>query len=148
MIPAASLQILKEHARQLADDAAAGLQQAKLRWTQAQQKLDDLGQYLQGYRQRLTQTAQSGMTVQAMRDYYQFIAKLELAVRLQGEEVGRARGQWEMGYRAWQEAMQKVKAYDLLEARQKAQKQHLDNRREQKKQDERAGRGGRGPLSA
>lgn len=147
MIPATSLQILQEHARQLADEAAAGLPQTKLRWTQAQQKLDDLMQYLQGTRQRLTQTAQSGISVQALREHYQFIAKLELAVRLQGEEVARARGQWEMGYRAWQEAMQKVNAYDLLEARQKAHQLHLENRREQKEQDERAGRGGRNPLS-
>ncbi|HEX5338079.1 MAG TPA: flagellar export protein FliJ [Gallionella sp.] len=130
------LQLLLEHARERSESAARELQRLRHQWTLAEEKIKQLQQYLSDYHDRLNDTSATGMTVGDMRDFQRFIAKLELAIRSQSEEVVRCRERWEAGQRDWAEREREVKAYDALRQRHEREEMHKENKRDQRLQDE------------
>lgn len=130
------LQPLLEYARDRSDQAAQELQRLRHQRTQAEEKLQQLQTYLADYQNRLSSNATSGMTVAAMRDFQRFIAKLELAIQAQNEEVVRAGQRWEAGQQAWMEREREVKAYDALRERHEREEARMENKRDQRIQDE------------
>ncbi len=130
------LQPLLEYARERSESAAQELQRLRHQWSLAEEKLQQLQAYLADYHARLGSTTSGGMTAGSMRDFQRFIAKLELAIRAQGEEVVRCRQRWEAGQRIWLEREREVKAYDALRERHEREELLKENKRDQRLQDE------------
>ncbi len=130
------LQRLLEYSRDRSEAAAQELQRLRQQWTLAEEKLQQLQQYLSDYQSRLNHTTSAGMTAGALRDYQRFIAKLELAIRAQGEEIVRCRQRWGAGQEVWLEREREVKAYAALRERHEREEARKENKRDQRIQDE------------
>lgn len=130
------LQKLLEYARDRSELAARELQRLRHQWTLEEEKLQQLQHYLSDYQHRLHGTTSNGMTAGALRDFQRFIAKLELAIRAQGEEVERCRQRWEVGQATWLEREREVKAYDVLRERHAREEVRMENKQDQRLQDE------------
>jgi flagellar FliJ protein len=137
------LQMLVEYAEERSKAAAQELRKVRLRWAHEEQKKHQLEGYLEDYRSKYTGSASIGMTVSLMLDFRRFIAKLELAIRTQSEEIVRCRQQWELAQRFWLERERELKAYLALRKRHIQAEQVKENRQEQKLLDEFAQNGHR-----
>jgi len=130
------LQPLLELAQQRSEDAAQILQRLKLVWQEAELKLNQLENYLGEYRRRLQENMRDGVGMTQWRDYQAFIAKLEIAVKTQAEEVERCHQRWNHGQHEWQAREREAKAYGKLRERHNRVEQASEVRQEQKQQDE------------
>ncbi|MCX7628580.1 MAG: flagellar export protein FliJ [Methylophilaceae bacterium] len=130
------IELAEERSRLVAQE----LQRLRQQWAEAEHKLQQLKSYLAEYRSRLNDNVCDGVSVNVMRDFQRFIAKLELAIRAQVEEVERYRQRWETTKRLWMEREREIKAYHILRERHIRQLQHAENKREQRVQDESAQR--------
>lgn len=126
-------------AKERSEDAAMALARLKQAWQQAETRRDQLVNYLEEYRQRLHQAMQEGFSIARWQDYRAFIAKLESAILAQGEEVERCRQRWEIGQQEWQAREREVKAYVTLQIRHEDAERKLEERQDQRIQDEFAG---------
>ena len=126
-------------AQERSEEAALALARLRLAWQLAESKRDQLGTYLDEYRQRLLQATQAGFSIAQWRDYQAFIAKLESAIKAQAEEVERCRQRWEIGHQEWQAREREVKAYMTLQTRHEETERKLEERQDQRVQDEFAG---------
>lgn len=130
------LQPLVEFAEERSKLAAQELQRLRQQWTQAEEKLQQLESYLADYRSRLTASVSGGMPMNAMRDFQRFIAKLELAIRAQSEEIVRCRQRWDAAQQHWNEREREVKAYHTLRERHELEERRSENKQDQRLQDE------------
>jgi flagellar FliJ protein len=130
------LQPLVEFAEERSKLAAQELQRQRNQWTLAEEKLQQLEAYLADYRLRLTDSAADGMTMSIMRDFQRFIAKLELAIRAQAEEIARCQRRWETAQQLWNEREREVKAYHTLRERHELEEHRTENKQDQRLQDE------------
>ncbi len=131
--PLQTLIILAEERSQQAALALARFRQA---WQEAEGRLQQLQGYLQEYRERLLLQAGAGFSGALWRDYHAFMHKLELAIRTQTQEVERCRQRWETGQREWQEREREVNAYQTLRQRHEASERRLEEKLDQRLQDE------------
>lgn len=134
------LQPLLDLAHEHSDNAGRKLQQLKVKWQEAELKLSQLASYREEYHQRLTQNTQQGMQMAAWREFQLFMDKLDQAITLQGEEVDKCQRHWEGGRREWLERQRQLKAYDTLSQRHATSEIKREAKKEQKEQDEFAGR--------
>lgn len=130
------LQALLDYARDRSESAAQELQRLRMQWSAAEEKLVQLQSYLADYHDRLNNTAAGGMTAASLRDFQRFIAKLELAIQSQSEEVVRCQQRWEAGQHLWMEREREVKAYDALRERHLQAELRKENKSDQRVQDE------------
>jgi flagellar FliJ protein len=126
------LQPLVKLAEDRSQAAAQNLAKLKRVWQEAENKRHQLQQYLQEYRHRLELQTQSGLTATQWRDYQAFMSKLELAIKVQGQEIDRCQRAWEEGEREWQACEREVKAYQTLK-----QRHDMAERKREEKQDQR-----------
>jgi flagellar FliJ protein len=134
------LQPLLDLAHEHSDEAGRKLQQLKVKWQEAELKLNQLAGYREEYRQRLSQNTQHGMQMAAWREFQLFMDKLDQAITLQGEEVAKCQRHWEGGRREWLERQRQLKAYGTLLQRHTSSENMREARKEQKEQDEFSGR--------
>ena len=111
----------------------------KVRWHEAEEKLGQLISYREDYRAKLLQTTKLGMQVSALRDFQLFLAKIEVAIRQQVEEVERCKKRWEDGRHEWQAKQRKLKAFDTLSQRHLSSERKREDKLEQREQDELSG---------
>ena len=130
------LQILVNYAEERSKNAAREVQRIRLKWAQEEQKKIQLENYLDDYRTRLTGVATGGMSISVMLDFRRFIAKLELAIRTQSEEIVRCKQQWEVAKKMWLEREREVKAYLALRLRHEQSEAVKEERQDQRLQDE------------
>lgn len=130
------LQTLLDLAQDHVDAAAKNLQALKVRWHEAEEKLRQLLAYRESYRARLRDSAGSGTSATALRDFQLFMIKLDTAIRLQQDEVARCQARWNAGQQEWLRQRGKLKAYDTLSVRHKRAEEKRDERVEQKELDE------------
>lgn len=130
------LQTLLDLAQDHADAAAKNLQVLKVRWHEAEEKLRQLLAYRESYRERMRDSAGSGTSATALRDFQLFMIKLDTAIRLQQDEVARCQARWNAGQQEWLRQRGKLKAFDTLSARHKRAEEKRDERVEQKELDE------------
>ena len=124
---------LAEERSQAAAQALARLKQA---WQEAETKSQQLQGYLEEYHGKLQQQTQSGLSIAQLRDYQAFIAKLELAIRTQGEEAQRCKQRWEAGRQEWMIRERELKAYMTLRQRHAEAERKEEDRTDQRVQDE------------
>lgn len=118
------------------DAAARHLNQLKVQWNEAEEKLRQLLEYREDYRARLLNSTRLGMPANSLKDYQLFLGKLELAIRQQTEEVARCKKHWEHGRHEWQAQQRKLKAFDTLAQRHRRSEQKREANLEQREQDE------------
>jgi flagellar protein FliJ len=122
---------------------ARELGEAQKRLADAEARLNELqtyhGEYLKAFRQR----AEDGTSVNSLRDFQAFLARLELAVSQQEKLVSTAREQSASHRRNWQGAARQVKAVESVVDRWRSVEARDGERREQKESDERAQRSSR-----
>lgn len=136
-MPRFSLQPLLEHSQHRMEAAERLLRMLRRKQDEARRQLDQLYQFRGEYQERLKQTAASGMDIHQLRDYQGFLIKVQGAIDHQLREVGVAEQRWEAAHKQWLELRQKVKAYETLAERHRAQESRRQEQREQKLSDER-----------
>lgn len=138
------LEPVLELARRRLEAATGELQKLAQRRADAQSRLDQLQGFLADYREQFRTAMQSGLETGRLQDFRAFLAKLERAVDLQGAEVRRSHEAWAAKHREWLDLRQREQAMDVLKTRHLAAEAVRDGKREQKQQDEFAGRRTRG----
>ena len=134
------LQTLLDHARHRMQAAERLLLIIKRKEEAARLKLEELERYRVEYRGRLADTSLGGMHILMLRDYHAFLQKLELAIRHQAGEVEQMHARWQAAHENWLALRQKVKSFEVLEARHHKNEAQRQERREQRQSDEYAGR--------
>ena len=132
------LQALLDHSRHRMEAAERLLRMLRRKEDEAAQRLEQLRGFRGDYHARLTHSSSAGMSILQFRDYQAFLAKIEVAIRHQQEEVAQAHSRWEHAHGQWLEQRQKVKAYETLATRHHTQEVQRQDRREQKAIDEHA----------
>ena len=133
------LQTLLDLTQSHADSAAEALHALKGAWQSAEDKLSQLLQYENDYRTRLQQSTRKGMSIYEIRNFQQFLVKLEVAIIQQREEVQHCKNRWELGQLEWQQQKRKLNAYDALSERHWKSEQKIEARQEQREQDDWSG---------
>lgn len=127
-------------ARESTDDAARRLGQLQGARQHAAQQLGMLQDYRQDYLEKLQQAMQGGMPAADCYNYQRFIATLDEAIHQQMLVVGRADEQLEGGKVKWREEKRRLNSFDALLVRQERAEAVVENRREQRANDEFAAR--------
>lgn len=134
------LQILLDHARHRMEAAERLLLMIKRKEEAAKLKHEELLRYRVEYQARLTGSSQGGMTIGMLRDYHVFLGKLDQAIASQAGEVELMHTRWLSAHENWLALRQKVKSFEVLEARHHKAEYHRQDRREQRQIDEVSGR--------
>lgn len=130
------LEVVMDLTRRQADEAAAALQRLRQKESAAQQTLDMLETCRTDYHDRFARSSQDGLRNEQWTNYHEFMAKLNAAVTQQKEALNQCRLQVQAGLNHWQECRVKLKSFDVLYQRHQRGELQLENRREQREQDE------------
>lgn len=136
MSQAFSLQPLLELMQTRADEATRRLGQLIAAEQSAKSRLQLLEQYREEYNQRFREAVQNGLSPQAWQNYQDFIARIDEAIRQQGNVVSGAERHTAAGQAHWRQQNTKLKAIDTLSQRHHSAEVRAEGRREQKLQDE------------
>lgn len=140
MAKAFPLQPLVNLAQQQNDAAARRFGQLNQMQQAAQAKLDTLLQYRRDYQMRFQAAAQNGMNQSDLRNFQDFLLRLDEAIEQQRNANEYAREQAQIGRQEFQEAQRKMKSFDTLAQRHAAGEKKRAEKMEQRQQDEHTGR--------
>ena len=135
-----SLQTVLELMQLRADEATRQLARLIANERDAKSKLDMLAQYRDEYAMRFKQAAQSGITQREWHNYQEFLNRLDEAIAAQQQMVAVQAKNTAAGQALWQQQRKKLKAIDTLSERHYSSENVLEQKREQKTQDEYAAR--------
>src|SRR6185437_9474148 len=124
------------------DEAAKRLGNAIRATDRAEKKLELLQKYRDEYSSRFEAKMAQGVSPMGYRNFQAFIAKLDEAIAGQQQVVQDAEQGVTRERGAWQQSERKRMSYDTLATRQQQQEAKLENRRDQKQNDEFATRAG------
>ena len=106
----------------------------------AQEKLETLLQYRKDYQTRFQTAEQNGMNQSELRNFQDFLSRLDEAVAQQRNAVERAGTVLQIGRNELQAAQRKMKSFDTLAQRHIENENKLAGKIEQRQQDEHTGR--------
>jgi flagellar FliJ protein len=122
------------------DTATQKLGQLNRQQLNAQSKLATLQQYRKDYQARLQESAQNGMNPAELRNFQEFINKLDEAISQQLKLVGQSMASTQVGRGEFDAAQRKLKSFDTLQQRHNETQKRAAEKSEQKAQDEHTGR--------
>lgn len=102
----------------------------------ARSRLQLLEQYRDEYSQKLRNAIGQGLTPLALRNYQDFISRIDEAIAQQARAVAYSAQSTVNGQAQWREQNQRLKAIDTLSQRHDARERYRENRAEQKQMDE------------
>ena len=140
MIKPFSLQPLLNLAQHRNDSATRKLGQLNQQQQSAQQKLDTLLEYRKDYQTRLQEASQNGMDQSEMRNFQQFINKLDEAINQQARMVEHSKISTQVGRNEFDTTQRKLKSFDTLQQRHIEEQKKAAKQSEQKALDEHTGR--------
>lgn len=140
MIKPFSLQPLVHLAQQKNDAAAKKLGQLNQQQQSAQAKLDALLQFRKDYQAQFQEAARNGMPPAEMKNFQDFIERLDLAVRQQTAAIEKAKAGVQTGRNELMDTTRKMKSFDTLAQRHADAEKKLEAKSEQRTQDELTGR--------
>lgn len=140
MPPKATLRQLIDLARMRSDTAARSLGTTRTREHQEVEKLNLLLEYRKEYLLRFDQAARTGLERTAWNNYHEFIAKLDAAIRQQGEVIEQLHRRVEQCRNEWQTANTRLKSFTTLDQRRLQAESNRERRHAQREQDEFANR--------
>lgn len=135
-----ALQRLLDIAASETEKAAANLGSLNRQLQLQEHKLKLLLQYRDDYQERLRRAAANGLNSAGLRNFNDFIARLEQAIQQQSAAIDAAREHAEHGRGQWQTKRLKAKAFDTLSVRFTTTLTRIESSREQKSQDDFASR--------
>lgn len=140
MIKPFSLQPLVHLAQQKNDAATKKFGRLNQQQQAAQTKLDTLLQYRKDYQTRFQEAAQNGMSQSDMRNFQNFIQRLDEAIAQQRNANEQALNSVQTGRNDLQDTQRKMKSFDTLKQRHLESEKQLTAKSEQRQQDEHTGR--------
>lgn len=135
-----SLQPLMKLAQYQNDSATRRLGQLNKQQQGAQQNLDTLLEYRKDYQNRLQEAARNGMSPADLRNFQQFIDKLDEAISQQLKLVEQSKASTQTGRNEFDATRRKLKSFDILQQRHIEKQKKIAEKSEQKTLDEHTGR--------
>jgi flagellar FliJ protein len=135
-----SLQPLVQLAHQKNDAATRNLGKLNQQQQSAQDKLDALQQYRRDYQMKFQEAAQLGMEPTDLRNFQDFINRLDQAIRQQQQVIEKAKSGVQSGRHELMDTTRKMKSFDTLAQRHVEAEMKLEAKSEQRLQDEQTGR--------
>jgi len=135
-----SLQPLLHLAQQKNDAATRKLGLLNRNQQSAQGKLEMLQQYRRDYQDKMQHAEKNGMTLEDLRNFQDFIYRLDDAIKQQSAVVAQSHISVQTGRSELSEAQRRMKSFDTLAQRHTAAEKILEVKAEQKIQDEHSGR--------
>ncbi len=135
-----SMQPLVNLAHQKNDDATRKFGQIIQQQQAAQIKLQTLEQYREDYQTRLQQAVRSGINQISLRNFQDFIRRLDEAVAQQRIVIEQIHLSIHAGRNELANAQRKMKSFDALAQRHLEGERKVEEKLEQRQQDEHAGR--------
>ena len=136
MAKPSSLDTLIELAQENADEAGKQLQLLSTERKNAEDQLKMLLEYRQDYAARLQAATESGLSASNYHNFRQFIATLDEAISQQNRVVAHIDLKIEAGKKHWYAEKRRLSSFETLQARKKQQQRVVDNRNEQRANDE------------
>ena len=136
MAKAFNLQPLLEIMQTRVDEKTRQLGQLIAAEQNARSRLQLLKQYREEYFQKLRNAISQGLTPLALRNYQDFISRIDEAITQQTRAVDHSARSTANGQAEWREHNQRLKAIDTLSQRHDARELYRENRAEQKLMDE------------
>ena len=140
MIKPFSLQPLMNLAQHQSESAIRKLGQLNKREQSAQQQLDMLREYRKDYQTRLQEATRNGMDPAELRNFQQFINKLDEAISQQLKAVEHSKASTQAGRGEFNTAQRKLKSFDTLQQRHIETQNKAAEKSEQKMLDEHTSR--------
>jgi flagellar FliJ protein len=131
-----TLQPLLELMQTRSDEATRRLGQLIAAEHNEKNRLQMLQQYREDYNQRFIASSQQGLSPLALRNFQDFLYRIDEAIAQQTEAVAASERHTAAGQNAWREQHRKLKAIDALAERHQEQERYRENRLDQKQQDE------------
>ncbi len=131
-----TLQPLLELMQTRADEATRRLGQLIAAEQNQRNRLQMLEQYRDEYAQRLREASADGLTRQILRNYQDFLARIDEAISQQSIVVGNSEQSTKAGQEHWRKQNTRLKAIDTLSQRHDARERYREGRQEQKLLDE------------
>ncbi len=135
------LQTLLNLAQAGSDAAAAQLGVVNGHDRDMQKRLQLLLDYRSEYSARLTSVTTTGTHSMDLRNFREFMEKIDVAIEQQRELVAAARREVETGQIHWHKQQRRLKSFDTLSQRHLSAERKSEARQEQKEQDDFALRG-------
>jgi flagellar protein FliJ len=135
-----SLQPLVHLAQQKNDAATKKLGQLNRNQQAAQSKLEMLQQYRRDYQEKMRDAEKNGMALQDLRNFQDFIYRLDDAITQQSAVVAQAQISLQQGRNELSETQRRMKSFDTLAQRHAEAERKLETKIEQKILDEHSGR--------
>jgi len=135
-----SLQALIGLAQHQNDSATRKLGQLNRQQLSAQSKLEMLQQYRRDYQARLQEATQNGINPAELRNFQEFINKLDEAISQQFRLVGQSKVSAHAGRGELDTAQRKLKSFDMLKQRHIETQKIVANKSEQTALDEHTSR--------
>lgn len=136
-----ALQTVLELMQNRTDNATQRLARLLAAERDAKKKLEMLQHYRDEYGVRFRQAARDGLGQPEWRNFQQFIDRLDEAITQQHEAVRAQEQHTAAGQEDWQKQRARMKAFDALAERHRSSEERLEQKQEQKTQDEFAARG-------
>ncbi|MFP5482675.1 MAG: flagellar export protein FliJ [Gammaproteobacteria bacterium] len=134
------LQILIEQASEKADNLARNMASTQQKLVQGQDKLNMLQTYRDECEGGMHNKASTGMTGQQLRNQLAFVGKIAQAIEQQSREIEFLNTTLAHQRTQWQEALAEQRKFEALVEREKLKQAKLENKRDQKMNDEFAAR--------
>lgn len=131
-----TLQPLLEIMQTRSDEATRRLGQLIAAEQSAKSRLQMLEQYRDEYAQKLRDATTQGITQLALRNYQDFLGRIEEAIQQQAQAVRSSERSTANGQAHWKEQNKRLKAIDTLSLRHDARERYRENKQEQKLLDE------------
>lgn len=135
-----SLQPLVDLAQQKNDAATRKLGLLNRNQQSAQGKLEMLQQYRRDYQEKMQLAEKNGMELQDLRNFQDFIYRLDDAIAQQSAVVAQAQITVQTARSELSEAQRRMKSFDTLAQRHDEAEKKLEAKIEQRIQDEHSGR--------
>lgn len=135
------LQTLLDLAQESSDAAAARLGVVNGHDRDMQKRLQLLLEYRSEYTARLSNLTQTGLHSMGLRNFREFMDKIDLAIEQQHQLVAAAKAEVETGKLRWHKEQRKLKSFNTLSERHRSAELKGEARQEQKDQDDFALRG-------
>ena len=135
-----NLQPLVHLAKQKNDAATRKLGQLNQQQQSAQGKLDTLLQFRRDYQDKFQEAAKNGMDQHDLRNFQNFINRLDEAITQQRGVTEQAQLSVQNGRSELTETQRRMKSFDTLAQRHVEAEKKLETKAEQKIQDEHSGR--------
>lgn len=135
-----SLQTLMDLAQHQNESATRKLGQLNKLQHDAQHKLEMLQQYRSDYQTRLQESTRNGMNPDELRNFHEFIRKIDEAITQQLRAVEQSKASTQAGRGEFDSTRRKVKSFGMLQQRHIEAQNKAAAKSEQKVLDEHTGR--------